>query len=50
MLVNFRIGGAVWGERVQYEPLTDVDQLHDLGYSPTVKANASLNIMLLKSM
>ena len=27
MLVNFRIGGAVWGERVQYEPLTDVMNL-----------------------
>lgn len=27
MLVNFRIGGAVWGERVQYEPLTDVVNL-----------------------
>lgn len=27
MLTNFRIGGAVWGERVQYEPLTDVVNL-----------------------
>ena len=27
MLVNFRIAGAVWGERVQYEPLTDVMNL-----------------------
>ena len=27
MLVNSRIGGAVWGERVQYEPLTDVMNL-----------------------
>ena len=27
MLVNFRIGDAVWGERVQYEPLTDVMNL-----------------------
>ena len=27
MLVNFRIGGAVWGERVHYEPLTDVMNL-----------------------
>ena len=27
MLVNFRIAGEVWGERVQYEPLTDVMNL-----------------------
>ena len=27
MLVNFRIGGAVWAERVQNEPLTDVMNL-----------------------
>lgn len=27
MLVHFRIGGAVWGKRIQYEPLTDVMNL-----------------------
>ena len=27
MPVNYRIGGAVWGSRVQYEPLTDTINL-----------------------
>lgn len=27
MPVNYRIGGAVWGSRVQYEPLTDTMNL-----------------------
>ena len=36
MLVNFRIGGAVWGERVQYEPLTDVVNLLPLWQQETV--------------
>ena len=27
MCVNHRIGGAVWGSRVQYEPLTDTMNL-----------------------
>ena len=34
MLVNFRIGGAAWGERVQYEPLTDVMNLLPLWQQP----------------
>ncbi len=27
MHVNYRIGGAVWGNKVQYEPLTDTMNL-----------------------
>lgn len=36
MLVHCRIGGAVWGERIQYEPLTDVVNLLPLWHHESV--------------
>ena len=47
MLVDFRIGGAVWGKRVQYEPLTDVVNLLPLWQQETVSLRLARQIQAL---
>ncbi|KAL3155367.1 hypothetical protein ABBQ38_010928 [Trebouxia sp. C0009 RCD-2024] len=44
---HMRIGGAVWGERIQHEPLTDVMNLLPLWYQEPVSLRLARQMQAL---
>ena len=49
MRVNYRIGGAVWGNKIQYELLTDTMNLLRLakGACPVAASSTNAGVLLM---